>query len=326
MEQRKSYQLYLLEGEQQRAEFEYQNACRADESVHKRLNDYKFYLRMSVIYAILTVVFVTGAFAIGFMAGGTDLVILVVPFIFLMSIVSVILWLGMIWKSIKFGISYRKLKEKKEQTEADLFCAGQKLNNIQIKIDNLKGEIELEEEQKTKKNTQISEENQQDALVCKQEALGYRIGRLKKDYDEAKTELHRVMKEEFQNELDKKRYGKLTIAGVVILIILAVIQSLDVTIFSTVASRVVILLMPWCIIIPYSIGWLSKAMNTFWGEKLWINQFVFREMYNYSIAGRIQQCRENMKQTKEDIAVLEKEKEEVIKELQLFSKSTCYHE
>lgn len=320
MEQRKSYQLYLLEGEQQRAEFEHQNACRADESVQKRLNDFKFYLRMSLIYAILTVLFITGANAIGFMAGGTVLVMLAVPFIFLMSIVSVLLWLGMIWKSMKFGISYRRLREKKEQTEADLFCTGQKLNSIQIKIDNLKREIELEEEQRKKENFPISEEIQQEILVCKQEALGYRIGRLKKDYDETETELHRVLKEEFQNELDKKRYGKLTIVGVVILIILAVIQGLDVTIFSTVASRVVLLLMPWCIIIPYSIGWLSKAMNTFWGEKLWINRFVFREMYNYSIAGRIQQCRENMKQTKDNIAVLEKEKEKITKELQLISK------
>lgn len=320
MEQRKSYQLYLLEGEQQKAEFEHQNAFRADESVQRRLNDYKFYLRMSVIYAILTIVFVAGANAIGFMAGGTELVMFVVPFIFLMIIISVILWLGMIWRTIKFGVSYKRLREKKDQTEADLFCASQKLNSIQIKIDNLKKEIGLEEEQRKKENDPISKEEQEEALVCKQEALGYRIERLKKDYNETETELHRVLKEEFQNELDKKRYRKLTIAGVIILLILAVIQGLDVTIFSTVASRVVILLMPWCIIIPYSIGWLSKAMNTFWGEKLWINQFIFREMHDYSIAGRIRQCRENMSQIKENIAILEKEKEIVTEKQQVLSK------
>lgn len=320
MEQRKSYQLYLLEGEQQRAEFEYQNAYRADESVQKRLNDFNFYLRMSIIYAILTIIFIAVANAIGFMAGGVNLVLFVVPFIFLMSIISVLLWLGMIWKSIKFGLSYRSLRKKKEQMEANLVCASQKLNSIQIKIDSLKREIGLEEEQRKKENPQISKEEQQEALVRKQETLGYRIDRLKRNYNETEAELHTVLKEEFQNELDKKRYGRLTIAGVVILVILAAIQRLDVTIFSTVASRVIILFMPWCIIIPYSIGWLSKVMNTFWGEKLWINKFIFWEIHNYSIAGRIRNCRESMKQLKENIAILEKEKEEIIERLQVLNK------
>lgn len=320
MEQRKSYQLYLLEGEQQKAEFEHQNAFRADESVQRRLNDYKFYLRMSVLYAIITIVFIAVVYVIGMMAGGIDLVGFVLPFVLLMILISGILWLGMIWKTIKFGVSYKRLRKKKDQTEADLFCASQKLNSIQIKIDSLKEEIGLEEEQRKKENIPISQEEQEEALVCKKEALEYRIDRLKKDYKEMETELHRLLKDEFENEWEKKRYGKLTIAGVVILLILAVIQGLDVTIFSTVASRVVILLMPWCIIIPYSIGWLSKAMNTFWGEKLWINQFIFREMHDYSIAGRIHQCRENMRQIKENIAILEKEKEKVTDEQKAFSR------
>lgn len=266
MEQRKSYQLYLLEGEQQKAEFEHQNAFRADESVQRRLNDYKFYLRMSVLYAIITIVFIAVVYVIGMMAGGIDLVGFVLPFVLLMILISGILWLGMIWKTIKFGVSYKRLRKKKDQTEADLFCASQKLNSIQIKIDSLKEEIGLEEEQRKKENIPISQEEQEEALVCKKEALEYRIDRLKKDYKEMETELHRLLKDEFENEREKKRYGKLTITGVIILMILVIIQAMDITIFSTVASRVTILLMPWCIIIPYSIGWLSKAMNTFWGR------------------------------------------------------------
>lgn len=229
-----------------------------------------------------------------------------------------VLWLGMIWKSIKFGVSYRRLKEKKEQAEADLFSASQKLNGIQIKIEKLRNEMVLEEEQRRKENPELSLENEQETLVRRQEALGYRIDRLKRNYEETEAELHIVLREEFENERDKKRYRKLTIAGIIILVAMAVIQGLDVTIFSTVASRVILLLIPWCIIIPYSIGWLSKAMNTFWGEELWINQFVFREIHDYSIAGRIRKCQENMKQLENNIAVLEKEKENITKKLQAF--------
>lgn len=323
MEQRKSYQLYLLEGEQKKAEFEHHNAYRADESVQRRLNDYKFYLRMSVVYAILTIVFIAGANAIGFMAGGTELITLIIPFIFLMSIISAILWLGMVWKTIKFGVSYKRLRKKKDQTEADLLSASQKLNSIQIKIDSLKEEIGLEEEQKKKENILISKEEQEEVLACKKDALEYRIDRLENDYKEMEAELYGLLKDEFQNELDKKRYGKFTIAGVVILMVLVMIQAMDITIFSTVASRVIILLMPWCIIMPCSIVWLSKAMNTFWGEKLWINQFIFREMHDYSIAERIRQCRESMDQIKQNIAILEKEKEKVIEEQQVLSKGSC---
>lgn len=43
-------------------------------------------------------------------------------------------------------------------------------------------------------------------------------------------------------------------------------------------------------------------------------------MHDYSIAERIRQCRGNMEQIKQNIAILEKEKEIVIEKQQVLSK------
>lgn len=307
MEQSKSYQLYKLEGEQQKAEFEYQNAYRANQSVLRKMDDVKYYLRMSIMYMCLIILFVMGAEFIFSITGDGILARIIIPFIYIAVLISLILWLGIIWKFIKYGFSYGKVRRKKEQTENDLISAGQRLNSIQIKMENLQKEIESEEEA-----VELDPIEVQETLVRKIRTLEYKINRLKRNYDETESEFHVLLKEEFENEQDKKRYARLTIAGVILLFILAVIQSFDIMAYYTIAARVIILLMPWCIIMPYSIGWLSKAMNTFWGEELWINRFVFKEIHDYSIAGRIRKSQENMKQIKEEIAVLEKEKQKLV--------------
>ena len=319
MEQRKSYQLYLLEGELERVEFEYQNAYRAEESAKERIGDYKFYLRMSAVYAFMTVMFLFGGNIISFIAGGISLVYLVAPILFLFSLISTAFWLGTIWKFIRFGFSLKKLQKKKEESEVELFSASQKLNNLQLQIENLKTELAVEEKEKRKEEPELTEADEQENLLRKKETLDYRIDRLEKTYHETEAELHRMLKEEFENEREKKRYGKLTIAGLVLAVFLLFLQAMDIMIFTTVASRVIIMLMPWCILIPYSIAWLSKAMNTFWGEKLWINQFIFKEIHEYSLAERIRKNREELRQLKENIAELKKQKEEIADKLAAFS-------
>lgn len=307
MEQKISYQLYLLEGELQKAEFEYDRAYRAQENIQKRVNDYKFYLTMSGVYAVFIAIFWGIAELVSYKVGAAEMARFLIPAALLVSLISTILWLGMCFQYIKYIASYKTLREKKEQTELDLFSASQKLNSIQLKMSKLREENSSMETsaQREKVEEQPLERIEPDRTMeedtCGQQVSRYRVDRLRRSYDETESELHNLLKEQFENDREKKRYRKLTIAGVVILLLFAVLQALDFSIFSTVFARVMVLVMPWCMIIPYSIGWLSKAMNNFWGEELWINRFIFREMHNYSIAEKIRTCQEKMEQLKKDI-------------------------
>lgn len=326
MVERKSLRLYKLEAEKEKIEYEYHLAYLNHEKMIRAKGEYKFLFRMSLLYFIAIILVIGFAYFIAYMAESNILVNLIIPACFMISLVIGFLWLGIMWKTLRYGVFFRKRQRKAREAENTLFAVSQKLNMCQIKIDTLKEEIDREDEAKAKemssmtegewKQADIQEHQEQlglqiikEDIKYKKKGIGDRIHRLEKEKKEEENRLENLLRKEYKNEKERKRYGCLALISAGLVAILGFFQTLNIDIFMTTLARSLLLLLPFVLVIPYSIAWLAKSMNTFWGEELFICKFIFREIYESSLTVQIKNSRENLQKLSDELKKQEQELE-----------------
>lgn len=287
MEERKTLQLYKLEGELERLEFEHKNACKADEAIERRIQNFRFSIRLAVSYSIISLLFFVLAPYLVLLGGGEDLLTFVYPFILIIFMGLIILSAGAFYHAFSKKGRYYHLKKKKMQTEQAVLEAGKQLSKINLQVDTLREEIVYEEKQEDIKEnpetTEVVESENQNRL---KEMLLLQEARKEKAHKELLRDLENIQLEEMKNEKWMKIYGVQTILSIALLALLIILRTISIHIFPKVFTEVIILFMPWVAIFPSSIMWLSKYLNRFWGEDLWINRVLFSGIHEYSISAR----------------------------------------
>ena len=221
------------------------------------------------------------------LGGGQDLLTFVYPFILIIFMGLIILSAGAFYHAFSKKGRYYHLKKKKMQTEQAVLEAGKQLSKINLQVDTLREEIVYEEKQEDIKEnpetTEVVERENQNRL---KEMLLLQEARKEKAYKELLRDLENIQLEEMKNEKWMKIYGVQTILSIALLALLIILRTISIHIFPKVFTEVIILFMPWVAIFPSSIMWLSKYLNRFWGEDLWINRVLFSGIHEYSISAR----------------------------------------
>ena len=119
MNERKSYQLHMLEGELEKVQFEYDCEYRSTENMENRMRDFLFSIKLGVAYLVMVVFcFLILSNVLSITEFSIPL-LLMQPVLFFGSVILIILAFGAFYKA-KFGMSYFKMKEQKEEKEAEL--------------------------------------------------------------------------------------------------------------------------------------------------------------------------------------------------------------
>lgn len=329
MEERKSYQLYMLEGEVEKVQFEYDCQYRSGERIANRMDQFIFSIKLGVVYLFLVaVVFFLVPLILEVAGVPFALFYLVEPFFLFGSIILLILALGAFYKG-KFGMSYFKMKRQKQECEEKLLLVSQRLNKLLLQKEQL--EEELAQEEGT--DTQVHEFDisgrwekrvQSDDLQCRIEMLQYKKEREQKEQKAAFLELQDVMKEEESVQQKKKKYSFWILIGVIGEIIGTVLwTSSDLLYFNI--GKVLIVLLTMLVLLPSIFLWLSNYMYTFFGKDLWFNRALFPKMHDYSFPKRKERLQKEMQEHKQRITELEKEQERLQQELKTTRKDFEFH-
>lgn len=313
MEERTSYQLYRLEGEEQRLQFEYECAFHANEKCKEKISEFWFSLKLGIAYLVLNVsiFFLLPEFLtmINYPLSIEGLA----PIAILGCLALGILGLGAFARE-GFGINYHKLKKQKLESDNILTEISQKLNKVLIQKEQLEEALAQEEASieeatsvgETIENTELERRIQEDMLQCKIERIEYTIQREKKEYKEIVREQEEILKEEKKVKQKKKKYGILSGMGMGAELISVFLWSSSILFLQTL-GKVLLVVIPFLWIVPAVFCWFSQYVYTFFGEDLWINKVLFKEMYSYSLPKRKEENQKKIQSYKEQFEQLEKE-------------------
>lgn len=316
MNERKSYQLYMLEGELQKVQFEYDCEYRSMEHAENRMRNFLFSLKIGVAYLAMVVVcfFLLSVILIVATKRSAPLLFTML-ILFLGCVLLIILAFGAFYKA-RFGMSYFKLKEQKEEQEAKLLIATKKLNKLTLQKEQLEEELVLEKKEQ-KVEPEFSEKweksIQREQIQCKIEMFQYKKEREEKEQHAAQLDLQNLMKEEEKLRRQKKEHGVCLLIGIIGWIIgFALWTSMNETI--NLIGRAFIILFPLFVIFPSLFLWLSKYITLSVGEDLWLNRVLFKEMYEYSFQKRQEKLRKEIKEHNQQIEEIEIEQKQLEKE------------
>ena len=315
MNERKSYQLYMLEGELEKVQFEYDCEYRSTEHIENRMRDFMFSIKLGAVYLVILVICILLLTVALSEEEFSVPLILMQPFLFFGCIVLHILAFGAFYKA-KFGMSYFKMKEQKEEREEKLLIVTQKLNKLTLQKEQLEEEIALEtkEQEVEQEFSQRWEESvQRENIQCKIEMLQYKKEREEKEYRAAQLELQNVMKEEEKVRQQKKKHTFHLWIGIVGLIIGFVMwTSANLTI--SLIGKTSIILFTMLVILPSLFLWLSKHITLSVGEELWLNRVLFKEMYEYSYPKRQEKLQREIETHNQNMKEIEKEQKQLEEE------------
>ena len=319
MNERKSYQLHMLEGELEKVQFEYDCEYRSTENMENRMRDFLFSIKLGVAYLVMVVFcFLILSNVLSITEFSIPL-LLMQPVLFLGSVILIILAFGAFYKA-KFGMSYFKMKEQKEEKEAKLLIVSQKLNKLNLQKEQLEEEIslekkEIEEEQNFSEKWEKSV--QRENIQCKIEMLQYKREREKKEYHAAQLELQNLIKEEEKVRWQKKKHTFHLIIGMIGMIAGFVMWASS-NLTANLIGEIFIIMFTMLVILPSLFLWFSKQITLSVGEDLWLNRVLFKEMYEYSFPKRQERLQKEIKGHNQQIAEIERELKELEEEKQKF--------
>lgn len=305
----------MLEGELEKVQFEYDCEYRSIEAMENRMRDFLFSIKLGAAYVVMV------AFCCLVLSNVLSItefsipLLLMQPVLFFCFVILIILAFGAFYKA-KFGMSYFKMKEQKEEKEAKLLIVSQKLNKLTLQKEQLEEEIalekkEIEEEQKYSEKWEKSV--QRENIQCKIEMLQYKREREKKEYHTAQIDLQNLMKEEEKVRWQKKKHIFHLLIGI-IGFIAGIVMWTSTNLTANLIGKFFIISFALFVILPSFFLWFSKQVTLSVGEDLWFNRVLFKEMYEYSFPKRQERLQKEIEGHNQQIAEIERELKELEEE------------
>lgn len=295
MKEKKSYQLYLLEGEIEKAQFEYDREFRSNAKMEKQMKDFKFTMKLGGLYALVLSLYM-GMLVIWF-RGNWDFMITLG---LLEALGALLVFTYGAFAHKQSGVmSYQNVKGRLLDSEERLFMASQNLSKLLLQKEQLQEEMgqELVVESDVKENLSEKWENmvEQEDLECRKNAIRFQKSREEKEKNRAFAELQNIVAEEVKVETEKKTYKFWWILSIVGMVIGLFIACSGEPVYAAIGRLLVLSLLVF-VFIPFFFLYSTKLVYTSLGSDVWINRILLKELHEESLPVKKQKLQEEIAQ------------------------------
>lgn len=309
-QERKSYQLYRLEGELEKVQFTYDCAYRSYENAKKRMADFRFSLRLGVVYCILVLLMLLILPNLLVDQIGIVAFYYIAAFFLFAGIAAFFLALGAFYKG-KFGLKYFKIKKQMEQCEEHLLEESTRLNKIQMQKEMLEEEVASKKE-KVSEEIGMREENnirmQQEDIVCRLDMLALQKQRAEREKQELQKELVVLTEEENHKRAKRERHQTCMFVGLVAILISILFYYFGGEKIATAANVAgvlffFIMVLPAAMLVYVDFVMLSVQSDFF------LNRILFRNIYEYALPQRRAKLEKEIEDNRNRIEKIEKKQQ-----------------